>query len=311
MENNLIKLTKKKLYDICDKLDIIQYKSKTKEELIKIIIDKNPKEHNNKWVHWTYKSTSIPFKSTESGIGSGERKLSKELDINIKGQNSCYDLDIIIDGKKYKADVKKLDNNTFNVGVIGKSKIRDIKDKLNNLFLICKKICNNSLITLTDIEHEMIQDITKINPDEISSNNIVKIRELLFILYTKKEMIKNNLINKEIYDIITGNLIHTNIYTIYKILILLNRTDIEIQCIIGGEDNLTQVKCFENFDHCYINDYKLFDIDICNIKNIFNDSVLIFVDEVKGYYIMTEPYMKIVFNRITRGSPRFKVHFEI
>jgi hypothetical protein len=47
------------------------------------------------------------------GVGDGEQKVASELDTNILGQNSDFDMKIVIDGNKYECDVKKLDNNTF------------------------------------------------------------------------------------------------------------------------------------------------------------------------------------------------------
>jgi hypothetical protein len=40
---------------------------------------------------------------------------------------------------------------------------------------------------------------------------------------------------------------------------------------------------------------------------LFKEITLIFVDEDKGYYINTNSNIK--FNRITMGTPRFKVSF--
>ena len=48
--------------------------------------------------------------------------------------------------------------------------------------------------------------------------------------------------------------------------------------------------------------YKLFDNELNEIKSIFKELILIFVDEEKGFYIMTESYKKTEFIRITRGK---------
>jgi len=72
--------------------------------------------------------------------------------------------------------------------------------------------------------------------------------------------------------------------------------------------DMDDVKLLKYFTHIYIDNYQLFNDELDNIKSIFDNKLLIFVDEIKGFYIMTEPMLKVEFIRITRGNPRFKIN---
>jgi hypothetical protein len=260
----------------------------------------------NNWIKWSDKSKNISFESNAKGIGCGEDKVGKELNTIPKGQNFCYDLDININNITYKADVKKLDKGTFNTGVTGRNKIRQLKNNLANLFLCFEKIYNDHNIEFTNNDkiRNIIKNIMDISSDEVCEKNIGVIKSLLKILYDKKINIIKNIKTSKIYDVITGKQYEENYYNIYKML-LINKTKSDIIKIIGN-DNYLQVKQLEYFEHIYIDDNQIFSNELNDIKNIFHDQILIFVDKVKGYYIMTEPNLKVDFIRITRGTPRFK-----
>lgn len=55
---------------------------------------------------------------------------------------------------------------------------------------------------------------------------------------------------------------------------------------------------------------ELFNESLDNLTSIFDGMKLIFVDEVKGYCIWDKKMGCINFERITRGHPRFRVHFK-
>ncbi len=273
-----------------------------------IEISDNSKLSFNKWNKWTEKSKLIEFKCNKSGIGDGEYKIEKELNVKINGQNSCYDVDIIINNIKYKCDIKKLDHNTFNVGIIGKSKIQLIKHNLHNLFVCCYNIYNNSELLFSKEDREKILYITKINLDEICTSNIEKIKEVIKILNKKQKEIYETIDTYTIYDILTGEKNEVHKFVLYKLCSVLNK---KIDMILSS--CIKQIKLFENFDNTYIYNVNLFDNDLNNIKQIFINYILIFVDKVKGFYILQNPIDKIEFIRITRGSPRFifKEHLQI
>ena len=73
---------------------------------------------NLQWIPWSYRSQNIPFKSEFRGIGDGEYKVAAELNTQILGQNSHYDIKMMAGGFEYECDVKKLDkeiNANFSV----------------------------------------------------------------------------------------------------------------------------------------------------------------------------------------------------
>jgi len=260
----------------------------------------------NQWNKWSSKSELIPFVSNEKGKGDGENKVAVELDTSTKGQNSCYDMDIKINNLIYKADVKKLDNNTFNTGVDGRDTLRHIKNKLDKLIFSCNMIYNEPALIFTTNERDMIKVISKISPDEVCVGNIKKIKKILNILNNKKKEINNKLKNNFIYDIFTGIKKEITNYKFYKLLLLENKNIDEIINIIGIED-YSQIKLLEYFDHTYINEPILFETELNNLSEMFDNYILIFVDKLKGFYIMTNPSKNTNFIRITRGNPRFIV----
>ena len=103
------------------------------ENELEPIINKNQIE----WINWSDKSKDISFKTTIKGVGDGEQKVANELDTNILGQNSDFDMKVIIEGIEYECDVKKLDNYTFNTGVKGRNALRPIKTKNINIEYDC------------------------------------------------------------------------------------------------------------------------------------------------------------------------------
>ena len=148
------------------KLEMINYdvssipKLKIKKHLKKkvdLIIEDDEKilEPINKnqivWINWTDKSKDISFKNTVKGVGDGEQKVANELDTNILGQNSYFDMKVIIEGIEYECDVKKLDNYTFNTGVKGRNALRPIKSKITDLLNSFRKILGSNILTQEEI----------------------------------------------------------------------------------------------------------------------------------------------------------------
>lgn len=260
----------------------------------------------NNWNKWSKKSESIQFITNEKGKGDGEDKVALELDTKTKGQNSCYDMDITINNKIYKAEIKKLDNNTFNTGVNGRNNLRNIKNKLDKLISSCNMIYNEPALIFTLVEKDMIKAISKMSPDEVCVSNIKLISNTLNILNNKKNEIYDKLKKNSIFDAMTGIKKEIDNYKLYKILQIENKNSDEIINIIGIQD-FEQIILLEYFEHIYINEPTLFQKELEKLVEMFNNYILIFVDKIKGFYIMTELTNKINFTRITRGSPRFIV----
>lgn len=263
----------------------------------------------DRWNKWSNKSKDIPFKNNKQSIGDGEEKVAKEYNTCIRGQNSNYDLDI----ENYKAEIKKLDNdNTFNTGVDGKKYINKLKFNLG-LFIICCLDIYNSNLELNENQKNILNIISNLNIDEISRKNINNIKETLDFLYNIKIKLLDKLDNSntiKLNDPITNDKKDIKIYDAYKILLANNKEINEIIDIIS-EDNYEIVNQLKLLDHIYIDDKKLFLDELNDMSNLFKDKILIFVDKEKGFYTMTKPNLKVNFERITRGAPRFKVHIQI
>lgn len=114
----------------------------------------------------------------------GEQKVARELNTSILGQNSKFDMKVIIEGVEYECDVKKLDNYTFNTGVNGRNALRPIKTKITDLLNIFKKIIGSNLLTIEEIA--LLQDFKKVSPDELCVSNIRKLNKILYMLYAKR-----------------------------------------------------------------------------------------------------------------------------
>ena len=95
---------------------------------------KSSKKNQLTWINWSIKSQDVLFKTTIKGVGDGEQKVASELDTNVLGQNSDFDMKITMKGIQYECDVKKLDNYTFTPFLISNADFHDIKKK---------KICKN------------------------------------------------------------------------------------------------------------------------------------------------------------------------
>lgn len=235
------------------------------------------------WIKWTSKSQNLPFKSTIKGVGDGEQKVAAELDTFILGQNSSFDMNIIINGIKYEADVKKLDNFSFNTGVKGRNALRVIKTKITDLL--------NSF--------QMIEEFDNISPDELSVSNIKKIYNICETLNIKRQKIISNLPIIKPFIKNNGDIIEMNLFDYYKICLILNEP-----LPIEYDNFKNDLILLNDISHEYIIDKNKLKQSLNGLVSIFNDLKLIFVDEINGYFILND-ISKIQFERITRGHPRF------
>jgi len=288
----------------------------------------------NKWNPWTDKSKDVPFNykpktkkgTDESGIGDGEYKVAAELSTDIDkvkplGQNSRWDLQFKLNNQTTKADVKKLENE-FRLGVIGKSSIRIIQKEIHTFIYKCFDLYNNYKDT-EEFTKEQIKSLEKImfsidketkqlllRTDEISKTKFIILPEVLKFLHAKQEKLKEKLgIEKiDMYDPITGNKKYVSKQHAYKVYLADNTPIEEIK---NKLENKTYDICrlLDILDHPYVNDNGEDIIKkINNLKNILENEkiLLIFVDEKKGYYIMTNTSEKIIFTRITQDGVKFE-----
>ena len=277
---------------------------KKKVDLI-IEDDENNLEPINKnqivWINWTNKSKDISFKTTIKGVGDGEQKVASELNTNILGQNSDFDMRVFIEGNEYECDVKKLDNYTFNTGVKGRNALRPIKTKITDLLNSFRKMFGSNILTQEEII--ILQNFEEVSPDELCVSNIQKLNKLLHLLHKKREKIILTLPNIQPFIKKDGSIVEMNLFEYYKICLILKQD-------IPEEFNKFNdiLLLLNDISHEYIiNPDELYN-SLNSLVSIFSGLKLIFVDEKKGYCIL-DNISNIKFERITRGHPRFRLLF--
>lgn len=262
-------------------------------------IKKQSKKNQIEWTNWTDKSKDILFKTTNKGVGDGEQKVARELDTKILGQNSNFDMKVIIEGIEYECDVKKLDNYTFNTGVKGRNALRPIKTKITDLLNSFRKILGSNI--LTQEERTMLQKFEEVSPDELCVSNIQKLNKILHILHKKRQQIILKLPNIQPFIKKDGSIVEINLLEYYNICLILK------QDLPEEFNEFNDILLLLNdISHDYIiNPHELYD-SLDSLVSIFSGLKLIFVDEKKGYCIL-DNINNIKFERITRGHPRFRL----
>jgi hypothetical protein len=251
------------------------------------------------WINWSIKSQNILFKTSIKGIGDGEQKVAAELDTFVLGQNSCFDMKIIIENIEYECDVKKLDNYTFNTGVKGRNALRPIKTKITDLLNSFTKILTSHLLTLE--EKTLLQTFEDISPDELCVSNIQKLNKICFILNNKRKQLMLNLPITKSFINNDGCVIEINLFDYYQICLILKQ-----EIPVEFDEFKNKLILLNNISHEYIINPNELQTSLNDLIFIFTDLKLIFVDEKKGYYIV-DSISKISFERITRGHPRFRL----
>lgn len=252
------------------------------------------------WQPWTAKSESIAFVTNRPGIGDGEDKVGAELGTAALGQNHPYDMDVVLDGASVAADVKKLDMNTFNTGVNGRDALRPIKNRIESLLnrlpdLIRLPWQPSDLAKLTELSSK--------SPDELCVKTLQLIQQVCTLLYQKQQQLRAALPDVlPMADPYTRAMIHMTAERYYQMSRI---CDIALPEILQPhQDSLALLSLL---DHPYIHSPSQFMTDLQGLVTLFQGTILIFVDEQKGYSIVQNPCGCVQFERITRGHPRFRV----
>ena len=272
--------------------------------------------NNDVWNPWTIKSAAIVFKSNETAVGDGERKLGVEFDATPLGQNVSYDLEI----NNEKWEVKKLDlDNSFRLGVEVSGSYRQIIDCVTRILEAVIKI-EDSLLD-SEIGDQVKSCIDKIKSqsgrtstllieglrkNEVSASNLDKatdiIEELKRLLVTDSKEIELHSSHdgaKRTYELSTAfhKLALEPIPTYAKLNLLGGDSDFYNSVLITNAIK-ADITLFENSSL----KEKLNDL----VREIFTDIKLVLVHETMGYKPITD-LTKIYCNRITSGNPRCKV----
>lgn len=254
-----------------------------------------------KWNPWTEKSQNIPFKSNTMGIGDGEEKVAHELETNVLGQNSPYDMNVIINGVSTECDVKKLDaNNDFNTGVKGRNVLRPIKIKL---VLLLESISLLSVSTLfTSDENEKLKSFIDVSPDELSVGTLKRLKSICEMLKIKQKSIMDSIPVIQPFRDTYGDVNMTlDIY--YMICEKMSKP-----FPAEYSSYISTLQYIKHFDNDYIQNPDHINKDLDNLTNFLKNTTLIIVDENQGYMFISD-ISRLRFLRITRGHPRFQIIF--
>lgn len=252
------------------------------------------------WSTWTPKSDGVDYKSTTRGIGHGEMKFGAEVGLAPLGQNSPYDFNLW----GVEADVKQLDHNTFNTGVCGKDRLRPTKNRITSL---CRGLHDLPPDTL-DLPANKIQVLRDMNCDEVCEGNIRLLHRLIQALADLRHNLATSLpALVPAYDPVTGDSMQCRPDQLLGMMAAIGKTEEEIEATLGEEVYHHANLLRGPLQHPYVQDPDRLGRELSELTDIFSGTVLIFVDEDRGYYAMRDPEQKIAFQRITLGGARFKL----
>jgi len=254
------------------------------------------------WIPWSEKSKDIPFKSSITGVGDGEQKISIELDTPFFGQNKSFDMMPILNGIETKCDVKKLDaQNDFNTGREGRDVLRPIKLLHTSFLQYLNMIRKSDRFTLD--EKAKLERVKDVSPDELARGTLKKLKEICVMLHFKKKTLKSTLptVPFTVFGE-TKEMTLDDYYTICQ-----NNPN----CTFPNEfsSHIDTILILQNMNSIYIDEpSKLMEDLNALVDKLFVDMRIILVDKDKGYMILPDA-SRIRFYRITRGHPRFQVLF--
>ena len=260
----------------------------------------------NQWNKWPQASLQIAYKrpGTASGIGPGEDRCAFTFETSLLGSNSPFDMTLTIHNVRYPmAEVKQLDGIEFAMHKLVAKKLRPIQANIASFVSripdLQERIRNHiteDLADLTGLE-DLIQDEVSsgnikilVNSFKILNRLIIRLQKEQTMFHTVDSFGKSITVNSSHYlrklraDHYSSEFIETTMTTSqYEIARLL----------------------VDYLDHPFIDNPDKMMGDLNSLTEVFKDLLMIFVTE-EGYYIMTDPYTKIVFSRITRGC-KFKL----
>jgi hypothetical protein len=266
----------------------------------------------HKWTPWTALSTAIPFAAATKGKGKGdgEDRVAAEFNTVALGQNSSYDMTLTLGGEAIKGEVKKLDKGTFNTGVSGRNVLRPVKARLDQLLMIMGSLVDSPIMAFTDKQKELFRGgrfpLIEASPDELATGTLEKMDRAIQLLHAKQAALRATLPNRPLADPLTGIRRDVGAEQFYKVCRGFGRSIEDISAALGPSDFQKTEMLVSKLDHPYINVPAQLRLDLTGLRSVFEGMMLIFVDEVKGYYLLKD-LSKINFCRITWGSVRFSV----
>jgi hypothetical protein len=245
------------------------------------------KEALSMWTPWTTRSENVPFKSTQKGVGNGEAKVAAELGATMMGQNKSFDLLLERDGETKEIEVKELDKGTFNTGQKGRQALVRIREKISSL-------CETN--TQAEAEKSVPKNpkLANLNPDELSVGSLEQLAARCAEL--------NQVLTAAMRDApppppfvhpVTGAHFEMDLFKwseVYR----------AVGCPLS-----TEMSTLATLNHHYVREPGALSSDLKGLVNMFERTNMVIVDEKKGYAAVDNT--KIVFERITRGVPRFRI----
>jgi hypothetical protein len=259
----------------------------------------------NQWNPWTEKSAAMDYAHRPAGTGSGEWKVAAELDGKILGQNSPYDMDVVINDVRYKVEVKEPDSNSFRSGRNGRDELRPVKAHITTLLQSCTELCKVDSVCITEKMTERLTALAEVSPDELSEKTVTKLQQLCQELHIVSLVLMESLPSFPMFDCFTGEkkLVKADVF--YSTALSAGKTEDQIRELMG-EEHFTNTKIIvTHLSHPYIHDPARVRDDLNALRRIFHGYVLVFVDKERGYYLMDAPETKVTFQRVTLGNPRF------
>jgi len=260
----------------------------------------------NTWVPWSVYNPAAPYKSSVKGIGPGEDRLGAILGTTPLGQNRPYDLDLFLEGvETRRADVKQLDSaKSFLTGRNGRDALRPFKASLTTLLSSLPVLLKSEYIP--SAIKKLAEKLVDKSPDEFCESALKNLMTLCIELRKIRLEILERSAQFVLFDPMTGESTRASPSTYYATLGAYGIPAETLRTKMGIEYEYAKLLA-EHLSHPFI-------VEPCQIKQRSDDLAkvcaeyaLIFVDEKKGFYIMTEPDTKIQFNRITKGHPRFRI----
>ena len=256
----------------------------------------------NTWVPWSAEALTIAYNSVIKGIGHGESRLAHILGTKPLGQNVPYDMNLAIPSLHPKGEVKELDSaQSFKSGKSGRDLLRPIKQRIIQLQLQLATIQN--LKDLGSLQEDM-ETLVEMSPDEICESNLKRLKKTCASLSILRTGLMTQATMCKCFDVLTGFPVELSSTRLYKML------ETEAAKGLLGPEQYKKEFLLDHLHHPYIEAPGQLTTDLNGIHvTMFKDITLLFVDETKGYYIMSEDRLgtHLQFNRITMGYPRFKL----
>jgi hypothetical protein len=256
----------------------------------------------NQWNPWTAKSAHVAYDyRPAAGVGKGEYKVAAEEGVAVNGQNVSYDLDLPIG----HGEVKELDTDkSIRCGKNVRDAYRPIMARIMSLLSIFEDVKEMTL--LPSETRALLVHLAEISPDEISQGNLKKLETACSALSAYRESLLTPLATVPLFDPMTGEKREVRADLFFETALASGATHDRIRGILGPA-MYTTVCMTSLLRHPYIETPDQLMSDLRGCRSVFRGTILVLVDPVRGYYLMTNPEEKLVMYRVTSTSPRFRV----